>query len=1294
MTSTPKGDPDPSPAPTRPPIPRFIARLVRRLRAALKPAPPVEPDWRAVLLREDERKCPPSAFRRVAGELRAAGDAAGADAISSRGVGVHPGDLWLAMEHAVIAASLGEPSAVRSRWRRVIDLGGDQSPAKAFKNLADCYLAQGDFKNAEDLVRRGMALYPEDFYLEERLGKISLAAGFHARAVAQGLELIERHPDAHGPAVHHRISMSFCAEGLFQRAEEILAEGILKFPDDASLSEALATLRPAAPPGGTDAEHFTAHLFRDRVEPFGKGRVSLPISLAEGHQSIPAMLDFAECIAPLRDPRQAVEVDVFATLNGTDAHGQNLARRLAAGSGKPLLCIEGGFLGSHRGGGDHAQSIIISPDSPYFDATRPSFLESRLNSDDYHLTGLQTSRTTSCAADIVRQRLSRYNDAPRRELGEILPASGRKRILLVDQPLTDESVDMGLGGARSFERMCEAALAIPDHDIIVRLHPAAMAGGQGSYLGRALPDPLPSHVTLVDFEVNPFRLFEVVDRVFVCTSRWGFEALLAGREVDCFAVPFYAGWGLTTDHVVIPRRKRRRSLEEIFHLLYLEHSRYFVPGRGVCEIEDLIRHLAEPAAHPSPSVPELAPAALASAAPLRILIILPSGRQAASGRYIQNLAWSLCRLDCEVMVLAEGKCPPTENGVSWHSLAFEGVRLAASVREAVTAFMPDIVYENGVRTRAQRAALEIMVLTGARLAMQSEDDDVQVYETHHGKAAAEILPLVDKPQLALNDITRYLAAIDLNHSLSVLLDPCHDRWVEPVTRALCYRLASLHTAIWYPFEARLGREYEVPTLVVPPVASAADFERLPPTAGERAGILNRKGIEPHRVVFFIGGSLYSYSDEYAAFLDALNQVAAKPGRSIALVVSSARSSLPVARMARERLLPEIAFVDIGRATDGDYMEMLKACDVVCSPGLPDSFNRFRLPSRLVKAMAMAKPVLTCRQGFGESLEHGVNAFLMDGTEPSDWADSIALSLDGEKRTDVGNAGQDFARRHFDSDRVAGRLKSGFVALMARPARCLADGITLSRPRAGSAGLATLRATPSLNLRGRHHSTMQGAILAVAAESTDLDTVVHLGAGHCNEFEDYCRLGAGKVLLVEALAEPVAALRELEDGDGRVSVVQAVIAGASGSNTAFIVRNARADSEAHDQLWLSRPCRLLECMPALRIIRDCPVTITTIAEVCEGTDLTAANNLLVLELNGGEAAALAASPPTLLRGFRWIALRACDPPLCDGGTTRDEVHRILLSAGFEPVATPPDHAEPGALLLFRRPPSDEAQAPVV
>jgi capsular polysaccharide export protein len=54
-----------------------------------------------------------------------------------------------------------------------------------------------------------------------------------------------------------------------------------------------------------------------------------------------------------------------------------------------------------------------------------------------------------------------------------------------------------------------------------------------------------------------------VDEVHTLTSLTGFEALLRGKVVVCYGLPFYAGWGVTTDMLPIARRVRTLSMEQL-----------------------------------------------------------------------------------------------------------------------------------------------------------------------------------------------------------------------------------------------------------------------------------------------------------------------------------------------------------------------------------------------------------------------------------------------------------------------------------------------------------------------------------------------------------------------------------------------------------------------------------------------------------------------------------------------------------------------------------------------------------
>ena len=88
------------------------------------------------------------------------------------------------------------------------------------------------------------------------------------------------------------------------------------------------------------------------------------------------------------------------------------------------------------------------------------------------------------------------------------------------------------------------------------------------------------------------RASKLFDKVYVCTTQFGFEALMCGKEVRVFGMPFYAGWGLTNDEQICERRTNARSLEEVFYIAYILYSHYVNPDtKKVCEIEEAMDYL-------------------------------------------------------------------------------------------------------------------------------------------------------------------------------------------------------------------------------------------------------------------------------------------------------------------------------------------------------------------------------------------------------------------------------------------------------------------------------------------------------------------------------------------------------------------------------------------------------------------------------------------------------------------------------------------------------------------------------
>lgn len=100
------------------------------------------------------------------------------------------------------------------------------------------------------------------------------------------------------------------------------------------------------------------------------------------------------------------------------------------------------------------------------------------------------------------------------------------------------------------------------------------------------------NVFRVTMPINPYSLMEVVDKVYVCSTQMGFEALMAGKEVHVYGMPFCAGWGLTHDAQKKVTRTRMRALEEVFYIFYVLYTHWIDVDSGrPCSIDRAIDNL-------------------------------------------------------------------------------------------------------------------------------------------------------------------------------------------------------------------------------------------------------------------------------------------------------------------------------------------------------------------------------------------------------------------------------------------------------------------------------------------------------------------------------------------------------------------------------------------------------------------------------------------------------------------------------------------------------------------------------
>lgn len=255
---------------------------------------------------------------------------------------------------------------------------------------------------------------------------------------------------------------------------------------------------------------------------------------------------------------------------------------LAAKSGLPVLRLEDGFIRSLELGvtGAAPLSMVLDTEGMYYDASQPSTLERLIHQREENLQLHDTAR--QAMQMIVDGDLSKYNQAPACTLTR--PEQGA--VLVVDQTFGDMAVVYGNAGAEQFDDMLRSAIADnPQSEIWVKIHPDVLHGKKAGYFTQiarlAQQEP---RIKLLAENVSPQSLLRLVDRVYVVTSNYGFEALIAGKPVSVFGQPWYAGWGVTDDrHAQSESLRARRgtaSLEDLFSAACLRYSRYINPVNG------------------------------------------------------------------------------------------------------------------------------------------------------------------------------------------------------------------------------------------------------------------------------------------------------------------------------------------------------------------------------------------------------------------------------------------------------------------------------------------------------------------------------------------------------------------------------------------------------------------------------------------------------------------------------------------------------------------------------------------
>lgn len=290
----------------------------------------------------------------------------------------------------------------------------------------------------------------------------------------------------------------------------------------------------------------------------------------------------------------ASRIDLVITL-GYSSLADNI-QLLYALRAKPSLFLEAAFLRSilmdkSASKFDRAICFFIDSLGHHYDPNYPSRIECLLNNPDFTLSAEDAARASTLIRSIVDNKLTKYNDQALSD--QAIGRNGRKKVLVIEQARNDWAILKSGGSKNTFEAMLEKAITDnPDADILVKIHPDTLDGKRGGLEKSYYGDHLASdNIYKISEKINPYSLLEQCSKVYVFSSMFGFEALMAGKEVHVFGLPCYAGWGLTIDHQKCERRQQQRTLQELAYAIYFIYTVY-VDAQGIrCQPEQAINYL-------------------------------------------------------------------------------------------------------------------------------------------------------------------------------------------------------------------------------------------------------------------------------------------------------------------------------------------------------------------------------------------------------------------------------------------------------------------------------------------------------------------------------------------------------------------------------------------------------------------------------------------------------------------------------------------------------------------------------
>lgn len=279
-----------------------------------------------------------------------------------------------------------------------------------------------------------------------------------------------------------------------------------------------------------------------------------------------------------------------------------------------LYCMEDGFIRSNGLGSTLLAplSVVLDGQGIYYNATQASDLESLIQICP-GLTCDQEERVKHLTQVLLKQKISKYNvgkniaDKTAKRQASIqavawmdnIKQTSKRKILIVGQVEDDLSVRFcGSNITTNADLIQQVRLDNPEAFIVYKPHPDVETGLR---TGKVTSDVL-KRVNAVAKNIAMPDCLTLIDEVHTISSLTGFEALLRSKRVVCYGLPFYAGWGLTTDkgtssatqQACLQRRMREQpiTLQQLIHCTLIDYPLYHLPdGYGLAQVEQVVEFI-------------------------------------------------------------------------------------------------------------------------------------------------------------------------------------------------------------------------------------------------------------------------------------------------------------------------------------------------------------------------------------------------------------------------------------------------------------------------------------------------------------------------------------------------------------------------------------------------------------------------------------------------------------------------------------------------------------------------------